>query len=160
MEIFVTGKTTSHITATVKAANRLLVTNDKGGWFDQGLPMQQLRGWDSPYETQARLRIVSSTGAFLVRMDRPLEIRNTANTAQMFRQPEVFLAAEGGERKALAVGQDTKFQNPPAPVAGEDSIGYYRLAISAYPPQGNFKETAGNYIGELSLVFEPVAWVP
>jgi len=160
VDIIVTGNTTSKITATVKASNRLLVTDDKGGWFDQGLTMQQLQGWDSPYETQARLRIVSTSGAFQVRMDRPLEIRNTANSAQMFRQPKVSLALEGGEQKALAVGQDAKFQNPPAPVAGEDSIGYYGLAISALPPAGTFKETSGNYVGELSLVFEPAARGP
>lgn len=156
----VTGKTTSTIRATVKAANRLLVTDDKGGWFDQGLAMQQSRGWDSPYETQARLRIVSSSGAFQVRMDQPLEIRNTANPAQMFREPKISLALEGGERKSLAVGLDARFQNPQTPVAGEDSIGYYGLAISALPPAGTFKETAGSYVGELSLVFEPVARVP
>jgi len=154
------GKTTSKITATVKGSNKLLVTDDKGGWFDQGLALQQQRGWESPYETQARLRIVSTTGAFQVRMDRPLEIRNTANSAQMFRQPKVSLAAEGGEQKILGVGQDTRFQSPLPLVAGEDSIGYYGLAISAHPPQGNFKETAGNYVGELSLVFEPVARLP
>ncbi len=160
MHTVATGKTTSRISATVKAANRLLVTDDKGGWFDQGLAMQQQRGWDSPYEAQARVRIVSSSGAFQVRMDRPLEIRNAANAAQMFRQPKVSLVAEGGEQRVLALGQDVKFQNPPAPVAGDDSIGYYGLAISALPPAGNFKETAGDYIGELSLVFEPVARVP
>ena len=160
VNIIVTGDTTSTITATVKASNKLLVTDDKGGWFDQGLAMQQLRGWDSPYEAQARLRIVSSTGAFQVRMDRPLEIRNAANAARMLRQPKVSLAAEGGEQKVLAIDQDAKFKNPPAPVAGEDSIGYYGLTISAYPPDGTFKETVGNYVGELSLVFEPVARGP
>ncbi|ADP14382.1 hypothetical protein AXYL_01036 [Achromobacter xylosoxidans A8] len=160
VDIVLTGDTTSRITATVRAANRLLVTDDKGGWFDQGLAMQQLRGWESPYETQARLRIVSSSGAFQVRMDRPLEIRNTANAALVFRRPKVSLAAEDGEQKTLEVGLDVKFQNPFAPVAGEDSIGYYGLAISAYPPEGNFKETAGSYVGELSLVFEPSARIP
>lgn len=160
VDIFVTGTTTSRITAIVKAANRLMVTDDKGGWFDQGLTMQQLRGWESPYETQARLRIVSSSGAFQVRMDRPLEIRNTANAAQMFREPKVSLALEGGERKTLAVGQNTRFQSLQVSGAGEDFIDYYGLAISALPPAGTFKETAGSYVGELSLVFEPVARVP
>lgn len=160
VDIIVAGDSTSRITATVRAANRLLITDDKGGWFDQGLAMQQQRGWDSPYEVQARLRIVSSTGAFQVRMDRPLDIRNTANAAQTFRQPKVSLAAEGGEQKVLAVGQDAKFQNPPALVTGEDSIGYYGLGISAYPPEGDFKQTAGSYVGELTLVFEPVARGP
>lgn len=160
VNIVVTGKTTSRISATVRAPNKLLVTDDKDGWFDQGLAMQQQRGWDSPYETQARLRIVSSSGAFQVRMDRPLEIRNAANAAQMFRNPKVTLALEGGEQKVLAVGQDARFQNPQALVVGEDSIGYYGLSISALPPAGTFRETAGNYVGELSLVFESVARIP
>lgn len=159
-QIDLKGKTASRITATVIASSSLQVTDDKGGWFDQGLIMQQLRGADSPYETQARLRVISTTGAFQVRMDRPLELRNAANAAQVFRQPKVSLAAEGNEPKVLAVGQDTRFQNPLAPVAGEDAVGLYDLAISAYPPDGNFKETAGSYIGELSLVFEPVVRVP
>lgn len=157
--ITLNGKTTSQITATVVASNKLLVSDDKGGWFDR-LTMLQLRGWDTPYEARARLRVISSSGAFQVRMDQPLVINKVGNAAQVFRQPTVSLGAEGGAPKTLLVGQDTQFHNPPPPTPGEDSLGYYDLAISAYPPGGSFKDAGGTYEGELRLTFEPIARVP
>ncbi|MDS1138914.1 hypothetical protein RE432_00590 [Pusillimonas sp. SM2304] len=159
-EVIVNGKITSRVTAFVKAWNNLFVTDAQGGWFDQGLVMQQLGAWDTPYEVQARLRIVSSSGIFQVRLDTPVQIRNSQNAALVFRQPKVTLGAEGLEPKTLAVGLNTEFKNPPAPNEDEDSVGYYALTVSAYPPEGNFRDTAGAYSGELSMTFEPVAVDP
>jgi hypothetical protein len=156
----VIGKTSSKITAHVIRPNNLFVTDDKGGWFEQGLEMQQLGAWDTPYEVVARLRVVSTSGFFQVRLDEPLEIRNQANPMQMFRMPKVQLGVEGGDLKPLLVGQGTEFGNPAPPAEGEDSVGYYGLAISAYPPDGNFKSTTGVYSGVLSLTFEPVVKAP
>ncbi|MGY4729160.1 hypothetical protein [Burkholderia pyrrocinia] len=158
--IILTGKTTSKITATVPSPNKFEVTDDKGGWFEQGLTMQQLGGWTTPYEVQARLKVVSTSGTFQVRMDDPLTIRNQSNAAQVFRSPKVLLGNEGGDPKALSVGQSVQFQNPAPPVAGTDSVGYYGLAISAYPPEGDFKSTVGTYSGVLSMTFEPVIKAP
>ena len=155
-EIDLVGKTSSNITATVSAKNNLLVTSDTGGWFDQGLEMSQLGGWDSPYAVQARLKIVATDRDFQVRLDEPLEIRNASNATQVFQQPKVELSAEGQAPKTLTVATPTPFENPVQNVAGEDSIGYYGLSISAYPPAGTFKETSGTYTGVLSLTFEPV----
>ena len=139
-EIDLVGKTSSNITATVSAKNNLLVTSDTGGWFDQGLEMSQLGGWDSPYAVQARLKIVATDRDFQVRLDEPLEIRNASNATQVFQQPKVELSAEGQAPKTLTVATPTPFENPVQNVAGEDSIGYYGLSISAYPPAGTFKE--------------------
>ncbi|VWD21555.1 hypothetical protein BLA18112_05392 [Burkholderia lata] len=158
--ITLTGKLQSKVTAQVAKREVLTVTDDKGGWFDSGLTMQQLGGWTTPYEVQARLKVVSSSGVFQVRMDDPLMIRNQSNAAQVFRSPKVLLGNEGGEPKALAVGQNAQFQNPAPPVAGADTTGYYTLAISAYPPEGDFKSTVGTYTGVLSMTFEPVIKVP
>ncbi|MXN76212.1 hypothetical protein GR157_15875 [Burkholderia sp. 4701] len=155
-----TGKTQSKITAHVVKRDVLTVTDDKGGWFDNGLEMQQLGGWNTPYEVQARLKVVSTSGVFQVRMDDALTIRNQSNAAQVFRSPKVLLGNEGGAPKALLVGQGVQFQNPAPPVAGEDSVGYYGLAISAYPPEGDFKSTVGTYSGVLSMTFEPVIKAP
>jgi len=154
--VVLTGKTTSKVTAHVSRPNNLFVTDDKGGWFEQALEMQQLGGWDTPYEVSARLKVVSSTGVFQVRLDEPLQIRNQANPILMFRAPNVRLGVEGGDLKPLAVGQGVEFRNPAPPAEGEDSVGYYGLAISAYPPEGSFKNTSGTYSGVLSLTFEPV----
>ncbi|RQZ34673.1 hypothetical protein DIE16_21645 [Burkholderia sp. Bp9090] len=154
------GKTTSKITAKVVKPDLLTVTDDKGGWFDNGLEMQQLGGWTTPYEVQARLKVVSTSGTFQVRMDDPLTIRNQSNATQVFRSPKVLLGNEGAEPKALSVGQNVQFQNPAPPVAGTDSVGYYGLAISAYPPEGDFKSTVGTYTGVLSMTFEPVVKAP
>lgn len=158
--VILNGKPSSKVTAHVTRPNNLFVTDDKGGWFDQGLEMQQLGGWDTPYKVDARLRVVSSSGLFQVRLDEPLQIRNQANPTLVFRTPEVRFGAEGENQKVLAVGQGTEFRSPAPPAEGEDSVGYYGLAISAYPPDGNFKNTVGIYSGVLSLTFEPVVKAP
>ena len=155
-DIDLLGKTSSTITATVSAPNNLLVTSDTGGWFDQGLQMSQPGGWDSPYEVQARLKIVATDRNFQVRLDEPLVITNASNAAQVFQQPKVELSAEGQGPKTLAVATPTAFENPVQNIPGEDSIGYYDLNVSAYPPAGTFKDTSGTYTGVLSLTFEPV----
>ncbi|MDY7791168.1 hypothetical protein U0E10_25070 [Burkholderia ubonensis] len=154
------GKTQSKITAHVTKRDVLTVTDDKGGWFDRGLEMQQLGGWTTPYEVQARLKVVSTSGTFQVRMDEPLTIRNQAKPTQVFRSPKVSLGNEGGDPKTLSVGKNTQFQNPAPPVAGKDSEGFYNLSIAAYPPDGDFRSTAGTYSGVLSMTFEPVVKAP
>ncbi|MDN7934353.1 hypothetical protein QZM52_23960 [Burkholderia metallica] len=150
------GKTQSKITAKVVRPNNLIITDDKGGWFGQGLTMQQLGGWETAYEVDARLRVVSTTGRFQVRMDQPLDIRNQAKPTLAFRKPAVSIGAEGADPKPLVVGQVVEFNNPAPPSPNVDSEGYYRLAVSAYPPEGDFRSTVGTYTGTLSLVFEPV----
>ena len=156
VDIDLQGKVTSTITATVTSQNNFLVTSDTGGWFDQGLEMSQMGGWDTPFAVQARLKVVATDRDFQVRLDEPLQIRNASNATQIFQQPKVELSAEGQAPKTLAVATATTFQNPVQNVAGEDSIGYYGLSISALPPAGTFKETSGTYTGVLSLTFEPV----
>ncbi|TDA48960.1 hypothetical protein [Burkholderia pyrrocinia] len=42
----------------------------------------------------------------------------------------------------------------------EDSVGYHTVDISAYPPEEDFKSTAGIYGGVLSMRFEPVVKAP
>ncbi|MCU7649743.1 hypothetical protein [Pseudomonas piscis] len=159
-DVILSGKSTSTITAFVKNPNNLFVTDSFGGWFDQGLEMQQPGAWNSPYQVQARLRIVSSSGVFQVRMDNEPQIRHIKNTTMLFRQPSVSLGLEGEPMKPLAVARNTEFKNPKASNMGEDSTGYYQLAVSALPPAGSFKDTSGTYSGELSLTFEPVAVDP
>lgn len=154
--LLINGKMTSKVTAKVVRPNNLIITDDKGGWFGQGLTMQQLGGWTTAYEVAARLRVVSTTGVFQVRMDQPLDIRNQAKPTLAFQKTTVSIGAEGGETKPMIVGQAIEFNNPAPPSPNIDSEGYYSLAVSAYPPDGDFKSTAGTYKGELSLVFEPV----
>lgn len=156
-EVVLKGKTESRVKARVISPNKLIVTDDKGGWFEQGLEMQQLGGWDSPFDVSAQLRVVASNAVFQVRLDQPLEIRNQANPARLFRSPQVRLGGAGEEPKLLLVGQATEFRNPAPPGPGEESVGHYALAVSAYPPDGSFKETSGLYSGVLSMTFEPVA---
>ncbi|WGY71351.1 hypothetical protein KEC55_30650 [Burkholderia cepacia] len=158
--VILTGKMKSAVTAHVTRPNNLFVTNDAGGWFDQGLEMQQLGGWETPYEVQARLKIVSSSGTFQVYLDSPLTITHQSTPELAFRTPTVRLGIEGGVSRPLQVGLSTEFQNPSAPVEGVDSVGYYNLDISAYPPAGDFKSTTGTYSGVLSITFEPVITAP
>ncbi|WP_175884047.1 hypothetical protein [Burkholderia sp. BCC0044] len=154
--ILVEGKTTSHVTASVTRANNLIVTDDKGAWFGDGLVMQQLGGWESTYDVQARLRIVSTTGKFRVRMDQPLQIVHGTKPTLVFRTPVVRMGLEGAELSQLSVDKGVEFQNPPPRSPNLDSEGEYNLAVSAYPPAGDFKSTAGTYTGTLSLTFEPI----
>ncbi|MCF6761740.1 hypothetical protein [Pseudomonas fragi] len=155
-DIDLKGKTTSNITATVSAKNNLLVTSDTGGWFDQGLEMLQTGEPGSPFAVQARLKVVSTERNFQVRLEEPLAIRNASNAAKIFQQPKVELSQEFQAPKTLSVTTVSIFQNPVQNMEGEDSIGYYGLSISAYPPAGTLKETTGTYTGVLSLTFEPV----
>ncbi|TCW83039.1 hypothetical protein C5O80_18295 [Burkholderia sp. SRS-46] len=152
----VTGKIQSKVTAKVVRMFTFDVTDDKGGWFDRGLEMQQLGGWNTPYEIKARLRVVSTSRDFQVRLDEPLQIRNQLNSAQVFRQPAVRLGADDGAPKPIVVGQSAGFQNPAPATPGVDSTGYYTLSVSALPPDGDFKSTVGTYSGVLSMTFEPV----
>ncbi|ABB12984.1 hypothetical protein [Burkholderia lata] len=154
--LLVNGKTTSKVTAKVVRMNNLIVTDEKGTWFPQGLTMQQLGGWDTAYEVEARLLVAATTGSFQVRMDQPLDIRNQAKPTLAFRKTAVSIGAEGGEPKPMVVGQPIEFTNPVPPSQDIDSKGFYSLAVAAFPPEGDFKSTAGTYTGELSLVFEPI----
>ncbi|MBN3816246.1 hypothetical protein G3N57_06275 [Paraburkholderia sp. Se-20369] len=158
--VILTGKTTSRIIASVVPLSKFEVSDDKGGWFEKGLEMQQLGGWNTPYEVKARLRVLSTSRDFQVRLDEPLQIRNQANLTQVFRRPGVSLGADDGASKPLAVGQSTSFQNPAPTAPGTDSVGYYNLTVSAYPPEGDFKSTVGTYSGVLSMTFEPVVRAP
>ncbi len=158
--VSLSGKTQSKVTAHFVGPSKLIVTDDKGGWFERGLEMQQLGGWDTTYEVQARLKVVSTSGTFRVRLDSPLAITHQSNPALAFRTPTVKLGADGGELKPLAVGQGTEFKNPAAPEVGSDSVGYYNLDVQAYPPAGDFKSTVGTYSGVLSMTFEPVVKAP
>lgn len=159
-EVRVTGKVQSKVTARVVKMFKLEVEDEKGGWFDHGLEMQQLGGWSTPYEVKARLRVVSTSREFQVRLDEPLQIRNQSNAAQVFLRPVVSLASEEGVSKPLLVGQSVGFQNPAPPAPTDDSIGMYTLSVSAYPPEGDFKSTAGTYSGTLSMTFEPIITIP
>jgi hypothetical protein len=149
------GNTKSKVTARVFKPDNLIVTGAEGG-----LVMQQFGGWDTPYEVSGKLRVESSSGIFQVKVDSPLEIRHQTKPEQIFRTPSVRLGLVGEALKPLLVGQYTEFHNPPATVEGEDSRGEYDLAVSAYPPEGNFKNTSGTYSGILSLTFEPVVREP
>ncbi|WP_414442797.1 hypothetical protein [Burkholderia sp. 22PA0106] len=102
-KVVLSGKTSSKVTAHVTRPNNLFVTNDTGGWFDQGLEMQQLGGWDTAFEAQARLKIVSSSGTFQVRLDAPLSITHQSNPELVFRTPRVTLGIEGGAPKPLTL---------------------------------------------------------
>ncbi|WP_257786144.1 hypothetical protein [Burkholderia ubonensis] len=42
----------------------------------------------------------------------------------------------------------------------QDWEGFYNLSIAAYPPDGDFRSTAGTYSGVLSMTFEPLDKVP
>ncbi|ALK33392.1 hypothetical protein [Burkholderia plantarii] len=158
--IVVVGKNTSKITARVVHTNNLIVTDDQGGWFDNGLKMMQLGGWTTPYEVQARLKVVSTTGMFQVRLDSPLVIAHQSKPSLVFRNPAVKLGNEGETPKLLAVGSNTQFRNPMPSTQGVDSVGYYELDVAAYPPEGTLEEVGGTYSGVLSMIFEPVIDMP
>ncbi|KVH43275.1 hypothetical protein [Burkholderia diffusa] len=159
-DVILSGKTTSKVTAQVIKRNNLEVTDANGGWFDQGLEMLQLGGWETPYAVEARLKVTSTSDTFQVRLDAPLEIRNQSNPAQVFRSPKVTMSSDGEGPKELTIDRSTEFKNPASPEEGVDSVGYYNLAVSAYPPEGDFRSTAGTYSGVLSMTFEPVVKPP
>jgi len=158
--IVVVGKNTSRITARVVRTDNLIVTDDQGGWFDNGLRMLQRGGWTAPYEVQARLKVVSTTGTFQVRLDAPLVIAHQSKPSLLFRNATVKLGNEGETPKLLSVGRNTPFRNPVPATADMDSIGYYVLDVAAYAPEGPLEDVGGTYRGELSMIFEPVIEMP
>lgn len=158
--LLVSGKTTSNITARVIRPDILDVAAANGGSLESGLKLEQLGGWETAYEVQAKLRVVSTTGQFRVRLDEPLRIVHQSKPAQVFRSPTVRFGAEGNAMQPLEVGQGILFRNPAPPSPDDDSIGFYYLAVSAFPPEGDFKSTSGTYTGTLALTFEPQAVAP
>lgn len=155
-EVGLKGKITSRISGYVLEENNFFVTNENGGWYDQGLEMEQTGAFDSPYSIDAPLRITSTSGIFQVRMDVPLMLQNQDKPELFFRDIKVNLGLVGDTPQLLKVVDNVIFSNPPALIDGEDSIGHYILNISGYPPAGNFKSVTGTYSGVLSLTFEPV----
>ncbi|WP_330210851.1 hypothetical protein [Pseudomonas sp. AM4(2022)] len=159
-EVVLNGKTRTFITVGVTIPNLLVITDDKGSWFNQGLELQQIGGPDAPYQVDARIRVLSSSGDFQVHLDEPVRIQHTKNSMLAFRNPTVTLGNEGGITKPLMIEQGTVFHNPASTGQGEDSLGYYNLSVSAYPPEGALTGTIGVYTGVLSLTFEPVVKTP
>ncbi|MCK3838814.1 MULTISPECIES: hypothetical protein [Pseudomonas] len=159
-EVVLKGNTRTWISASVTHPDLLIVTDDKGSWFDQGLELQQMGDRDAPYQVEARIRVLSSSGEFQVRLDDPVRIQHTKNPMLAFRNPTVTLGNEGGVNKRLMIEQSTVFHNPASTGQGEDSLGYYNFSVSAYPPEGALTGTIGVYTGVLSLTFEPVVKVP
>ena len=156
-DITVTGKTSSTIKAYVRPLEFIEVTNELGGWQDN-LEMQQLGGWNTPYEVALRLRVTSLPNKFQVRLDAPLVLQNAKK--QVFRQPTVTMGPEGGALKPLQVAQNAEFENPAPAVAGTNSVGMYALKVAALPPEGDFRDVVGTYQGVLSMTFEAVAIKP
>lgn len=155
-DVVLEGKISSRVTGHVIKANNLFVTDENGGWYDQGLVMEQLGAFNSPYEVDVPLRITSSSGAFQVHMDNPLLLQNQERPELQFRNIAVKMGLVGAAPQPLTVVNNVLFHNPQASVEGEDTIGHYLLNISGYPPAGEFKEVTGTYSGVLSLTFEPV----
>ena len=155
-EVVLKGKTSSMVTAVVTRTNNLFVTDEGGGWYENGLIMVQMGGLGSAYEVEAPLRITSTSGKFHVRIDSSLVLQHVSKPALVFRNVVVKMGPRGEALKLLAVAQNTTFTNPAASANGDDSIGHYLLTVSALPPSGDFKSTGGNYTGVLSLTFEPV----
>lgn len=155
-DVNLTGKLSSKVTAHVTRANNLFVTDENGGWYEQGLEMIQPGAFNSPYEIDVPLRITSSSGQFQVRMDSPLELQNQENPQLAFHDMAVKMGLIGAIPQSLSVGANALYSNPSAVQEGEDSIGHYLLNITGYVPAGEFKQVTGIYSGVLSLTFEPV----
>ncbi|WP_456311376.1 hypothetical protein [Serratia proteamaculans] len=155
-DVVLGGKITSKVTGRVIKANNLIVTDEQGTWYGQGLKMDQLGGFETAYEVIAPLRITSSTGKFQVRMDNPLVLQHQSKPGLTFRDVVVKMGQLGEEQQLLEVAKNTSFTNPAATTEGEDSIGHYLLNVAAMPPEGEFKSVTGTYSGVLSLTFEPL----
>lgn len=155
--VIVNGKTTSRISATVVKSNRLIVNDANGGWYQQEMEMFQQGAANSPYKIELPLRITASSGSFQVSQDEILILRHTQTPILQFQAAEIGMANLGNHPQMLAVGKPVQFHNLPATQPSQDSVGDYKLYISARPPKGDFKTTAGLYQGELKLTFEPVA---
>ncbi|GKX61965.1 hypothetical protein [Pragia fontium] len=155
--IMVKGKTSSRVSATIIKPNRLFVNDINGGWYTQEMEMFQQGGANSPYQIELPLRITSSTGIFQVSLDQALILRHAQTPTLQFQVAEVSMANVDSAAKILSVGAPTVFYNTPSADPLQDTIGDYSLAISALPPEGDFKTNAGIYQGELRLTFEPVA---
>lgn len=155
--VMVKGKTTSSVSATVVKPNRLIVNDAHGGWYMQEMEMFQYGAANSPYEIELPLRITSSNGVFQVSLDEALILRQAQTPALQFQAAQVSMANVGNTAQKLSVGIPVHFRNPTSAQPLQDTMGDYTLTISAQPPDGDFKTTAGIYQGELKLTFEPVA---
>ncbi|MFN3068758.1 MULTISPECIES: hypothetical protein [Serratia] len=155
--VMLKGKTTSRVSATVVKANRLIVNDANGGWYTQEMEMFQYGAANSPYQIELPLRITSSNGVFQVSLDEALILRQAQTPALQFQPAQISMANVGNAAQTLSVGAPVQFHNPASAQPLQDTMGDYTLNISALPPDGDFKTTAGIYQGELKLTFEPVA---
>lgn len=154
-QVILKGKTSSTVSGHVVRANTLLVTDDHGSWYEQGVIMRQSGAFNSPYEVTLPLRVTSSSGVFQVRLDSPLILQHQDRPALQFRPAEVKMGATDDTQQTLTLTSQV-FRNPPAASQGEDSVGDFLLSITALPPAGEFNTVTGTYSGVLSLTFEPV----
>lgn len=154
--VMIKGKMTSRVSATVVKPYRLIVNDANGGWYTQEMEMFQYGAANSPYEIELPLRITSSNGVFQVSLDEAMILRQAPTPALQFQAAQISMANVGSAAQKLSVGTPVQFHNPTSAHPLQDTIGDYTLTISAQPPDGDFKTTAGIYQGELKLTFEPV----
>lgn len=153
--VMVKGKNTSRISATVIKPDRLIVTDAQGGWYLQEMEMLQYGAANSPYEINLPLRITSSSGVFQVSLDEGLILRHAKTSTMHFQTAKIGMTNVAGNLQPLSVGKPVEFRNAPAAQSLQDSVGDYRLNVSALPPEGDFRTNAGIYQGQLKLTFEP-----
>lgn len=153
------GKNSGRVTATVVQREWINVSAPDGSWYDQPQALVQWGASGSPFTLELPIVVESSINAFMVSMDAPVVLVNQANSALHFKEAVVTFGNETHPRKTLSQTPES-FSNGLTPTSENTYKELFQLQIAAQPPAGNIASTVGNYIGTLSLTFEPAVEAP
>ncbi|WP_431225875.1 hypothetical protein ACQ86O_27740 (plasmid) [Serratia sp. L9] len=131
---------------------QITVQKPGGGWYDT-LELKNSTGSDiTRYEAQVSVEVNIRNGRdFAVSLVRPMSLTNEADATLIFTHERVQFGSSG---TALQTLSSVPLNVSNTIVGGGISTGLYVITVGANEPAGGFRNVAGNYVGELVLMFE------
>ncbi|WP_114196288.1 hypothetical protein [Edaphovirga cremea] len=141
------------VDVSVELTNLPQITVQKpgGGWYDT-LELNNSAGSDvTRYEAQVSVEVNIRNGSdFTVSLVNPMNLTNESDPTLIFTNELVQFGSSG---TALQTLSPTPLDFSNTIVGGGISTGLYVITVGANEPAGGFRNVAGNYVGELVLMF-------
>lgn len=131
---------------------QITVQKPGGGWYDT-LELNNSAGSDvTRYEAQVSVEVNIRNGSdFTVSLVRPMSLTNEDDGTLIFTNERVQFGTRATTLQTLS-SAPLEFSNTIS--GGGISTGLYVITVGANEPAGGFRNVAGNYVGELVLMFE------